>query len=85
MSDEAHFYLNDMANEQNCSYWALENLRELYERSLHSPKVIVWCAIGKAIIIGSYFFEENRNVVTVNFGHYIEPGLLTFLRSLSVI
>ncbi|KAK7086640.1 hypothetical protein SK128_008212, partial [Halocaridina rubra] len=30
MSDEAHFHLNGMVNQQNCRYWALENPRELH-------------------------------------------------------
>ncbi|GBL77006.1 hypothetical protein AVEN_12663-1 [Araneus ventricosus] len=35
MSDEARFLLNVMVNQQNCRYWASENLRELHERLLH--------------------------------------------------
>lgn len=73
MSDEAHFHLNGMVNKQNCRYWASENPRELHERPLHSPKVTVWCAIGKAGIIGPYFFEDNDgNAVTVNSERYIQ-------------
>jgi len=73
MSDEAHFHLNGMVNQQNCRYWALENPRELHERPLHSPKVTVWCAVGKAAVIGPYFFEDNNgNAVTVNSERYTE-------------
>lgn len=73
MSDEAHFHLDGIVNQQNCRYWALENLRELHERPLHSPKVTVWCAVGKAAVIGPYFFEDNNgNAVTVNSERYTE-------------
>jgi len=41
MSDEAHFHLNGVVNKHNYRYWALENLRNLHERPLHSPKVTV--------------------------------------------
>ena len=40
-----------------------------YERWLHSPKVTIWCAIGKVGIIGPYFFEENEIITTVT-----QPG-----------
>ena len=73
MSDEAHFHLNGMVNKQNFRYWATENPREIYKRPLHSPKVTVWCAMGKTAIIGPYFFEDNHgNAVTVNSERYIE-------------
>ena len=73
MSDEAHFHLNGMVNTQNFRYWATENPREIHERPLHSPKVTVWCAMGKTAIIGPYFFEDNHgNAVTVNSERYIE-------------
>jgi hypothetical protein len=71
MSDEVHFHLNGTVNKQNCRYWASENPRGLHERPLHSPKVTVWCSIGKCSIIGPFFFEENGIMVTVTSAHYI--------------
>lgn len=56
MSDKAHFDLKDMVNQRNCRYWALEDLRELHKRRMHNPKVTVWSAVGKAALIGLYFF-----------------------------
>jgi hypothetical protein len=71
MSDEAHFHLNGAVSKQNCRYWASENPRGLHERPLHSPKVTVWCVIGKCGIIGPFFFEENGITVTVTSARYI--------------
>lgn len=71
MSDEAHFHLNGFVNKQNCRYWAERNPHQLHERPLHSPKVTVWCAVGKVGVIGPYFFEENDAAVTVTADRYI--------------
>ena len=73
MSDEAHFHLDGMVNQQNCNYWASENPKQSHDRPLPSPKVTVWCTMDKTGIIGSYFFKENNgNAVTINSEHYIK-------------
>lgn len=73
MSDEAHFHLNSMVNQQNCRYWANENPQQVHKRPLHSPKVTVWCAVSQTCIIGPYFFEDdNGRAVTVNSERYVE-------------
>lgn len=56
MSDEAHFYLNDDVNKQNCCYWAQENLHKIHQRPLHCPKITVWCAISSSRIVRAFFF-----------------------------
>ena len=71
MSDEAHFYLNGTVNKQNFRYWASENPRELHQRPLHSPKVTVWCGMGKCGIFGPFFFEEGEDTVTATSDRYI--------------
>ena len=53
ISDEVHEHLNGMANKQNCRYWATENSKEA-RRLLRRPKLAVLCAIGKAVINGSF-------------------------------
>jgi hypothetical protein len=35
------------------------NPRELHQRSLHSPKITVWCVIFEFGVWGPYFFEED--------------------------
>lgn len=80
MSDEAHFHLDGFVNKQNCRYYAAENPQSLHERPLHSPKVTVWCAVSKKLIIGPYFFEEQGNTVTVNSARYIDM-LNNFLKT----
>lgn len=80
MSDEANFYLSGFVNKQNYRYWSDRNPREVHEKPLHSPKVIVWCAIGSMGIIGPYFFEDvNGRSVTVNSERYVEM-LINFLQ-----
>ena len=64
-SDEAHFHLSGMVNKQNFRYWSQNNPCELHQRPLHSPKVIVWCAMGSFGMWGPYFFEEEGTTVTV--------------------
>jgi hypothetical protein len=32
-------------NKQNFRHWSYNNPWELHQRSLHSPKITVWCAI----------------------------------------
>ena len=54
--DQAHFHLDGSVNKQNFRYWAPQNPHEVHERPLHSPKVTVWCAVGKSGVIGPYFF-----------------------------
>lgn len=66
MSNEAHFHLNSMVNQQNCHYWASENPKLMYQKPLHSPKVTVWCAIISTYVTGPYFFQdENEDTATV--------------------
>ncbi|KAJ4434395.1 hypothetical protein ANN_22955 [Periplaneta americana] len=60
MSDEANFCLSGYVNKQDFRYWAPQNPREIFERPLHSPKVVVWCAVAAEGIIGPYFFEDDN-------------------------
>ena len=83
MSDEAIFSLNGSVNKQNCRYWAPTNPHQLQERPLHSPQVVVWCAISAQAIIGPYFFEDDDGVsVTMNAERYnmLETFLLPEMR-----
>jgi len=55
-SDEAHFYISGTVNKQNFRYWAANNLPQLHERPLHSPKVTVWCGVSQFGVIGPVLF-----------------------------
>ncbi|GFX00475.1 transposable element Tc3 transposase [Trichonephila clavipes] len=70
-SDEAHFWLNDYVNKQNCRIWSEANPQVYVETPLHPEKLIVWCALWAGGIIGPYFFknDEGHNV-TVNGDRY---------------
>lgn len=70
-SDEAHFTMDGFVNKQNCRIWGDENPRVIHEKSLHPPKVTVWCAFWANGIIGPFFFENDAgNAVTVNAERY---------------
>jgi hypothetical protein len=56
MSDEAHFHLSGEVNKQNFRYWGSENPRNMHEKSLHTQRVTVRCAIANFDVIGLYFF-----------------------------
>ncbi|KAI5739696.1 hypothetical protein M8J77_022292 [Diaphorina citri] len=75
-SDEAHFHLNGFVNRQNFRYWGAENPRELHKKPLHSPRVTVWCAVGKNTVIGPYFFEENGRHLTM-LNEFFDPSTPT--------
>ena len=71
-SDDAHFHLDRHVRNQNCSFWAKENPKELHQKPLHSEKVTVWCTMSKFGVIGPYFFEDDRGMaVTVNAERYV--------------
>lgn len=84
ISDEAHFHLDGFVNKQNCPYYDSENPQNLHERPLHSPKVTVWCAVSKKLIIGPYFYEDQENTVTVNSVRYMDM-LNNFLKPVRFI
>ncbi|GFS51252.1 hypothetical protein TNCV_3533291 [Trichonephila clavipes] len=44
-SDEAHFWLNDYVNKQNCRIWSEANPQVYVETPLHPEKLTVWCAL----------------------------------------
>ncbi|GFU02030.1 hypothetical protein TNCV_836931 [Trichonephila clavipes] len=44
-NDEAHFWLNDYVNKQNCRIWSEANPQVYVETPLHPEKLIVWCAL----------------------------------------
>ena len=70
-SDEAHFHLSGMVNKQRLRYWSENNSLELYQRSLHSPKVTVWCTISRFGMWGPSF-EEESTTVSVTSDRYSE-------------
>ncbi|GFT71934.1 hypothetical protein TNCV_2515761 [Trichonephila clavipes] len=43
--DEAHFWLNDYVNKQNCRIRSEANPQVYVETPLHPEKLTVWCAL----------------------------------------
>ncbi|GFT25621.1 hypothetical protein TNCV_1965351 [Trichonephila clavipes] len=50
-SDEAHFWLNDFVNKQNCRIWSEANPQVYVETPLHPEKLTVWCALRAGRIL----------------------------------
>lgn len=71
--DEAHFEIGGYVNKQNCRIWSEENPRLTHQKTLHSKRVTVWCALWSRGVIGPYFFEDDAGeAVTVNGPRYHE-------------
>ena len=66
-SDEATFYLNGLVNKHNVRYWSETNPHVAIETVMNCPKINVWCAMSKNVIIGPYFFDD----ATVNGQNYL--------------
>lgn len=60
LTDEVHFRFSGTVNKQNFRYWSQNNLQELHQRPVHSPKVTVWCAIFEFGVWGPYFFWRRK-------------------------
>ena len=58
-SDEALFHLEGGINKHNLTHWSRSNPHWRIEKSLNSPKVMVWAALGATGIIGPLFIEGN--------------------------
>lgn len=71
-SDEAHCYLDKQINSKNNIFWGSSKPDIVQDRSLHSKKVTVWCALSERAIIGPFFFEEKGKTVTINTERYLK-------------
>jgi hypothetical protein len=60
-SDESIFHLSGKVNRQNTRYWAHKNPHCGHEFTANSPKVVVWAAVLRSRIVGTFFFTENVN------------------------
>src|SRR6185437_8519161 len=69
-SDESHFQLDGQVNSHNAIFWGNEKPTFVNHVPLHSEKVTVWAAVSFNGIVGSYFFEEEDQTVTVNKERY---------------
>lgn len=57
--DEALFYIEGGINKHNSTCWSRFNPHWAIKKSLNSPKVIVWAAVGATAIIEPLSFEGN--------------------------
>lgn len=76
MSDKAHFGLYGFVNKQKSYISSRENLKEIYEKPLPSPRVTV--GYGIASPIGPYFFE-TATVTGESYRNIIQQYLLPII------
>ncbi|GFX49962.1 uncharacterized protein TNCV_3882911 [Trichonephila clavipes] len=50
-SDEAHFWLNDYVNKQNCRIWNEANPQVYVETPLHPEKLTVWSDLWAGAVV----------------------------------
>ena len=82
-SGEAHLHLSGCINKQNMQFWAQVQSHEHTHRPFSQEKVTSWCVIGRTIIIGPFFFEDdNENQVTLDTDRYIALMWTTFIPAL---
>ena len=46
-------------NKHISSFWGEENSHWVVEKTIHSPKIMIWAAVGASGIIGPFFLEVN--------------------------
>ncbi|GFV93906.1 uncharacterized protein TNCV_1811611 [Trichonephila clavipes] len=54
-SDEVHFYLDGAVNSQNSSICGTSRPNVLYQQTLQSDYVTVWCGFTAEFIFGPFF------------------------------
>ena len=71
-SDEAHFHLNRAVNNHNNVFWRESRPEEISEKHPKGSKVTASVAFNaKHGLLGTYWFEENGRIVTINSDPYI--------------
>jgi hypothetical protein len=55
MGDEAHCHILGFVSKQNFRHWSSENPQKFPEKSLHTAKVTVWCAISSFAVVRTLF------------------------------
>lgn len=82
MSDEANFHLDGTVSKQNFRYWSKQQPHIAIAHDMFPSHLTVWCAISSKGVIGPYFFEEHKEVVTVNAYRYSNMLERFFVRHL---
>ena len=71
-SDEALFHLSGRVNRHNTHIWGTHNPMEIREHKRDTQKLVVWCAISSAGLIGPFFFrDQDGNSVNINGENYL--------------
>ena len=58
-SDESTFHVSCRVNTHNCRIWGSENPRVSLEHVPNSPKMNVFCDLGKERVYSTFFFMET--------------------------
>ena len=85
-SDEAVFHTSGKINRHNTRFWGKENPVQVREHQRDSPKLVAWCAISSAGLIGPHFFKnDNRDTVNVSGENYLHMLRNFFLPRLAQV
>ena len=85
-SDEAVFHTSGKVNRHNTRFWGKENPVQVREHQRDSPKLVVWCAISSAGLIGPHFFKnDDGDTVNVSGDNYLHMLRNFFLPRLAQV
>ena len=72
LSDDALFHLSGHVNRHNTRIRGLRNPVQIHEHERDTSKLIIWCAISSAGLIGPFFFRDQEgHSVNVNGDNYL--------------
>ena len=59
MTDEAVFYLNGLGNTEHTSFYAGENSKQIHDRPVRDPNVMVCVRQDSEFAVGSFFLNSD--------------------------
>jgi hypothetical protein len=57
-SEEAHFHLDGVVNQQNVQFWTSENPLVIHEKVHHALRITMWVTISIHGLLGLVFFHQ---------------------------
>ena len=86
-SDKALFHLSGCVNRHNTRIWGLGNSVQIHVHERDTPKLIIWCAISSASLIGPFFFRDREghsvNVNGIKYIHMLQEFCVSELSAIA--